>query len=136
MSPLPCACVCGSVNDEHKTIECYVCEKFYYQSCVDLSTTDVRTIEAKKGLSWSCRECESLGSDRIELKAAILSLKNNVASKSSSSGIADELFEEILQEMDERNKRRNDIIIFNLPESESTDSSDRRARRRRSKGIS
>ncbi|GJQ83292.1 hypothetical protein Trydic_g10061 [Trypoxylus dichotomus] len=94
----------------------------------ELSITEIRTIKSKKGVSWSCRNCNILSSDINDLKAAILSLRNDLAAREKSAGIDDEAFEELLAELGDRNNRKQNIIMFGVPESDTHDANTRRSR--------
>lgn len=104
--------------------QCNICNQYYLHSCVELSATDVRTIKTKKGLSWSCRACGTLSNSIAELKFAILELKNQLQSKTSDQ-ISDDTFEDLLHEMSERNERKTNLIIFNIPELQSRSADER-----------
>ncbi|GJQ65422.1 hypothetical protein Trydic_g7530 [Trypoxylus dichotomus] len=95
---------------------------------VELSITEIRTIKSKKGVSWSCRNCNILSSDINDLKAAILSLRNDLAAREKSAGIDDKAFEELLAELGDRNNRKQNIIMFGVPESDTHDANTRRSR--------
>ncbi|GJQ71005.1 hypothetical protein Trydic_g918 [Trypoxylus dichotomus] len=94
----------------------------------ELSITEIRTIKSKKGVSWSCRNCNILSSDINDLKAAILSLRNDLAAREKSAGIDDKAFEELLAELGDRNNRKQNIIMFGVPESDTHDANTRRSR--------
>lgn len=98
-------------------VDCCVCKKSFIHSCVDLTSTEIRTIKTKKGLSWSCKNCNVLSNDINELKAAILSLKADLQSKNTN----DDMFEMILSELNERNNRKQNVVIFNVLEVDSQD---------------
>ncbi|GJQ67153.1 hypothetical protein Trydic_g8067 [Trypoxylus dichotomus] len=93
-----------------------------------LSIAEIRTIKSKKGVSWSCRNCNILNSDINDLKAAILSLRNDLAAREKSAGIDDKAFEELLAELGDRNNRKQNIIMFGVPESDTHDANTRRSR--------
>lgn len=120
-------CICCKARAEpHKIITCCICKEHYLHSCVDLTSSEIRTIKTKgKGLSWTCKTCLQMGSDINDLKAAIIGLKNEFShfkQQSVQQNLTpdDETFEEILYEFQERNKRRSNIIVYGLPESANT----------------
>lgn len=119
MALIRCTCGCASSAEEHKMILCGICKNPYIHSCVDFTVSEIRTLH-KKGSSWSCRNCHTLSSDIKELQAAILSLKTEIMARQPVS-IDDHLFEELLLEMNERNDRKQNIILFNVEESDSRD---------------
>ncbi|GJQ70260.1 hypothetical protein Trydic_g10553 [Trypoxylus dichotomus] len=129
MVSIKCSCGCNTTSSEtHKFIDCCVCKKIYLHSCAELSITEIRTIKSKKGISWSCRNCNILSSDINDLKAAILSLRNDLAAREKSAGIDDKAFEELLAELGDRNNRKQNIIMFGVPESDTHDANTRRSR--------
>ncbi|GJQ65430.1 hypothetical protein Trydic_g7538 [Trypoxylus dichotomus] len=129
MVSIKCSCGCNTTSSEtHKFIDCCVCKKIYLHSCAELSITEIRTIKSKKGVSWSCRNCNILSSDINDLKAAILSLRNDLAAREKSAGIDDKAFEELLAELGDRNNRKQNIIMFGVPESDTHDANTRRSR--------
>ncbi|GJQ81375.1 hypothetical protein Trydic_g9919 [Trypoxylus dichotomus] len=90
MVSIKCSCGCNTTSLEtHKFIDCCVCKKIYLHSCAELSITEIRTIKSKKGVSWSYRNCNILSSDINDLKAAILSLRDDLAARERSAGIDD-----------------------------------------------
>nr|CAI5833658.1 unnamed protein product [Callosobruchus analis] len=71
-----CAC-CSRLTEEHKMIACSICKKGFFHQCVELTTSELRTIKQKKNLSWSCTECASTSSNGVdELKLLIMSLQS------------------------------------------------------------
>ncbi|GJQ70229.1 hypothetical protein Trydic_g22682 [Trypoxylus dichotomus] len=128
MVSIKCSCGCNTTSSEtHKFIDCCVCKKIYLHSCAELSITEIRTIKSKKGVSWSCRNCNILSSDINDLKAATLSLRNDLAAREKSAGIDDKAFEELLAELGDRNNRKQNIIMFGVPESDTHDANTRRS---------
>lgn len=119
-----CSCGCNTAAEEHKIIDCSVCKKSFNHSCVNLTTTEVRTIKTKKGLTWSCRNCNILSSDINELKEAILGLKKDIASLRKTD-VDQSMFEQILADLNDRNNRKQNIILFNVTEIQSDNSTGR-----------
>lgn len=122
VNTIRCTCGCNTSAEEHKVVDCCVCKKNFIHSCVDLTITEVRTIKTKKGLSWSCRNCNILSNDINELRAAILKLTDDLQSK----GCSDDVFEMMLSELSERNDRKQNIIVFNVEEIDAQDGVQRR----------
>ncbi|GJQ84723.1 hypothetical protein Trydic_g21128 [Trypoxylus dichotomus] len=117
---------CNTTSSEaHKFIDGCVCKKIYLHSCAELSVTAIRTINSKKGVSWCCRNCNILSSD--DFKAAVLSLRNDLAAREKSAGFDDKAFEELLTELGDRNNRKQNIIMFGVPESDTPDASTRKS---------
>lgn len=121
---LICSC-CNSPTEEHKVAKCTICKKIFKHSCVDLTISEVRTINGKKGLTWNCSSCVVLGTDMQALQQAIVELKNEIvelkrtANQNISSTIDNNQFEEILQEINEREKRKCNVVIFGISEQQN-----------------
>lgn len=118
----PCFC-CKKVYDDHLSLTCSVCQHLYGNSCVGMSSSEVRIINSKKSISWNCSKCESIGSDIMSLKSIIVSLqkeiselRSSIATSSQTVKIQDESFEEIVQELEDRMQRRNNIMLYGLAE--------------------
>ncbi|KAI4454250.1 hypothetical protein MML48_10g00018617 [Holotrichia oblita] len=128
MTSRSCSCGCKAQAEEHKIIDCYVCKKSFLHSCVDLTSSEIRSIKNKKGMSWSCRNCNTVSNDIADLRAAVLGLQNELRAlrESRSRGSDDFVFEELLEEMNERNNRKQNIIMFNVNELDSRDADSRR----------
>lgn len=116
-----CAC-CDKAFELHLMIQCSVCKKFFKNTCVDVSSSEVRTLNANKGYDWSCKDCRAIGNDLKDLKALIIGLQDEIKSlKSESSEMRGALntnfdFEEIVEEINERNKRKYNLVISGIEE--------------------
>lgn len=117
-----CFC-CNASVEKHLAVICSICKNSYKYSCVALSQSEVRSINVKsKNISWNCVTCNTLGNDIASLKAVILGLQselrelkaNNLKNLSSSVN-----YEDVIQEVEERQKRRTNIIIFGIAEQSS-----------------
>ncbi|CAH0547303.1 unnamed protein product [Brassicogethes aeneus] len=118
---MSCSC-CGKAMDLHQGVSCCVCKRLFYYSCVGLTVTDVRLINNKKQLGWSCQRCESIGSDINSLKQVIIQLQEDIKglkTQKQNSNINNDQFEEIVQEINERNIRKKNIILFGFKEQAS-----------------
>lgn len=120
MPNLICKC-CNKSYDEIKIISCSVCKDNYYYQCVELTSADLRSISSKKGLTWSCQECSSISNDVTDLKSLVVALKREVdklksLNSSSSSSIE---FEDVVNEVSARNYRKNNLLVFGVPEETS-----------------
>lgn len=117
-----CAC-CNRSYDAVSMVKCSVCKKTFKNTCVDLSSNEVRTLNANKGYDWSCKHCRTMGNDIKDLKSLILNLQQEIVGLKAelnvnlkSSAIDDEMFENIIQEVNDRNNRKTNIVIFGIPE--------------------
>lgn len=125
MPTTTCSCGCETSADDHKMINCCVCKKSYFHLCADFSASEMRTVKSKKGVSYSCRNCNVVSNDINELRSAIISLKDEILSRERSN-LSETLFEEILSEISERNNRKQNIILFNVAEKESQNADERK----------
>ncbi|CAH0551004.1 unnamed protein product [Brassicogethes aeneus] len=127
MPTIQCSCGCAAFEEEHKIVICCVCNKPTKYTCADLTASEVRKTKTKVGLSWSCTICNQMGNDINSLKAIIISLKNDILElKNRDSPIVNNFgFEDIIQEINEREKRKSNVIIYNIPECLASSSSDR-----------
>lgn len=124
-----CSC-CNVETEKLKLITCFVCKKSYNHVCVGLSVADIRTITAKNaiGISWNCPTCRGASNDIIlELKSMITGimkelndLKNQLVS-SAPSQLNTYNFEDVIQEIDQRQSRKCNIIISGVVESSSSE---------------
>nr|CAH7735796.1 unnamed protein product [Callosobruchus chinensis] len=96
-----CKC-CNQLCDAHLLVTCCVCKERYKHSCVEILLT--RTI----------------GKDLNDLKALIIQLQSDIQELKTENmrmaGSSSVDFEEIISEINERQKRTNNIIIFNIDE--------------------
>ncbi|KAK9727691.1 hypothetical protein QE152_g19005 [Popillia japonica] len=73
------------------------------------------------GLRWSCVSCADLGDDITDLKAAIVSLRNEILdlkalSTAPVSTISEDTFEDLIQEIQERESRKCSLIMYGVTE--------------------
>lgn len=122
-----CSC-CNKPYEDHLMVSCCVCNKHYYHNCINLSTAETRLINSKKSVSWTCTRCSKLGNDINSLKAAIISLEdklNEIKRNTPHQTKAIPDLEEVIGEINERNKRKNNLIIFGITEENILSRNDR-----------
>lgn len=119
-SKLICSC-CNKSAEQQYILTCSICKKLFKNTCVNISNSEVRIINPDKGYDWSCTSCRTLKSDLNELKALIIDLQQEIRSLKSHPERPNDSFdfEEILVELDDRNNRKSNIVIFGVPESVS-----------------
>ncbi|KAJ3658516.1 hypothetical protein Zmor_010251 [Zophobas morio] len=127
-----CTC-CAVAIESHKAVNCLICGKTYKIECVNISTAEARKIHAKSGLTWSCKDCLNMGNDLLSLKRAIVNLqseiiklKTAVATPPAPNTITPILVQEekIIQEINEREKRKGNLIIYGAKEDGNAKSND------------
>lgn len=125
---IPCVC-CDKSFDQSSMIQCSICKSNYKNSCVNVSNTELKLINGKKGFEWSCENCRGFGNDIKALKAIIMELKNDIkqlkeekCSKSKGFDV-----EDVISEINERNKRKCNLIFFGIDEQDVDKSADVKA---------
>lgn len=123
------ACVhCNVTAESHKIVNCSICRKAYKIDCVDISNAEARKIHSNTGFSWSCGSCADLGNDLNSLKAIIVALRDEIetlkntvnGTKPTSSSLSLLESEKIIQEFSEREKRKNNLIIYGSNETSNS----------------
>nr|CAI5831217.1 unnamed protein product [Callosobruchus analis] len=100
------SCFCCSKNgDDSKFVKCYVCKEDYYYACADLTLTDVKTIKNRANINFTCKNCNDFGSTLSDLKALVISLQEESFD-----------FEQIVQEVSDRNARKRNLIVYGVTE--------------------
>lgn len=126
-------CVCQENVSEHD-VACDLCNRQTHPTCAGLSRQEAECLRSKKRkIKFFCKNC-----DLIEvihtLKEEICGLKNEIAllktegHNVSQTRVPEKLLSEddILSEIEDRQRRANNILIYNMPES----SADKEFRRR------
>nr|CAH7715430.1 unnamed protein product [Callosobruchus chinensis]CAH7724235.1 unnamed protein product [Callosobruchus chinensis]CAH7730910.1 unnamed protein product [Callosobruchus chinensis] len=118
---IACKC-CNQSSESHLMVTCSVCREKFKHTCVDITSNEVRTLNSNTGYDWTCVNCRAFGRDLKDLKALIIKLQNDIselkAEKARSTPGVD--FEEIIAEISERQKRKNNIMLFNVPEPDQS----------------
>lgn len=108
-----CTC-CNAAFEKQFIITCSVCNKVFKNTCVDISNSEVRIINANNGYDWSCQNCRKLKCDLKELKSLVIQLQEEVRSLKAvsveqSKTPSNISFEDIIQEISERNRRKANL---------------------------
>lgn len=108
-------------------IACCVCTKLFKNTCVNISSNEVRTINGKKGFDWTCENCREFGNALKSLKAIIIKLQTDIQTLKNEKPQNNNFeFEEIISEINERNRRKRNLIIFNVEEQDQSQSAESR----------
>nr|CAH7736464.1 unnamed protein product [Callosobruchus chinensis] len=101
-------------------VKCCICKKLFKNSCVDISSSEVRLLSANRGCDWSCPSCRTFGNDLKDLKAIILKLQDDIKTlKDTRNDVSineDDILETIISEVSERAKRKKNLMIFGVDE--------------------
>lgn len=116
-------CCCDRTGDGTKFVNCSICKKHFYYTCVDLSAAEVKTLKSKTFLKFTCETCNEIGDSLNELKAVIIALQNELQDLKStikqqeapSNSQFD--YEDIIHEISERNLRKRNIIVYGMSEN-------------------
>ena len=129
---------CGSckqvLNSGENHLKCGLCDSFFHIRCEGVSVTNYNALNKIKNLHWFCNGCNHDGimkelKDLKNLKLQLTELDKKVeiltSKVNTSSGNGDqrnllkrEDVVEIIREEREIEKRKNNLCIFNLPESQ------------------
>lgn len=101
----------------------------FKNTCVDISSNELRSLNGNKGYTWSCVNCREFGNDLNDLKSLIKKLQEDIQSMKSeyASTPKPEVnnFEDIVAEINERNKRKRNLIIYGISEHSNGTDEDR-----------
>lgn len=104
-----------------------MCQKLFLHNCVGLSVSAAKIIKSTKSVDWSCTSCSNLGDSLIEIKSLITTLQQEIASlkaqiannKTISDTPASFSMEEVISEIENRNLRKSNLVIFGIQEDNS-----------------
>lgn len=120
-----CAC-CDKLSESHKTVNCMICNKPYRIECANVSAAEARKIHSNTGYSWTCKNCLQVSHDLSGLRLLISALQDEIKALKNSilvppvvSKIPLVEVEGIIQEIGERERRKNNIIVFGCEETVS-----------------
>lgn len=122
-----CSC-CNKATETHLLLKCCVCRKAYNHSCVNITSSETRLINAKKSVKWTCQKCDQIGNDINSLKAAIVALQEEIRNikPAEPATLSNTQFEEVVQEVLERQHRQCNLIIFGMKEQSAAVSKEER----------
>lgn len=121
-------------------ISCFVCKQKVHKvtACSDLTRSDVQSIQFKKNkLLFLCNNC-SISDDTLNMSALVFSLSNEIKELKkelqkfsthtcSTGGLNDIILQDnLIKEIEDRNVRKNNLILLNIPESDSLTTEDRK----------
>lgn len=114
-----CHC-CNKPGDDSKMAPCSVCKNMFFYSCVNLSQSEVKSIQNKSSINWTCKNCAAIGDGVNELKALVLALQKEIQTlkslKTDTPNTSNVDFEDVIYEINERNARKRNIVFFGIKE--------------------
>lgn len=128
-------CIKCKAVDNNPSLSCDGCQRFVHRGCSDLNASELKVMDlrGKRLLKYYCEEC--LNGVRMvpallkridDVEKLIEHMKNQSPHSSvSSSPTQVSPIEDVINEIEERQRRKNNIIIFNMKETTSvTESGD------------
>ncbi|KAL1447087.1 hypothetical protein WDU94_006591 [Cyamophila willieti] len=136
---------CGKISE---FIQCSKCETPQCYTCADVSVTELAALR-KKNIKFECSACctnegrkskeptdktlidvvTAIQQQVTALQVTIQELKNNSMSAQTSqqSNCQSNDMDDVITEINERNKREKNVIIYDVKESESNDTNERKS---------
>lgn len=137
----PCLCLClaceEGIEEDSDCVECGLCKEWCHKICSKLSNKHYSVLcESGEELLWVCEKCRSSNSqvksradsklDKIidmmsQLTLRIVSLEEGRGGRSVDEMVKKEVeskVSEILEEKKEKESRRMNLILVNIPETE------------------
>lgn len=124
MSPITLCLVCNKNLNSDKELKCDNCKQPLHTTCSQLSRSEIQLLTAKdRRITYFCVNCEQQRTELKELKNLVLDLKKEIEELKNANSVvtksAPELTETIISEINERNRRASNILVFNVKESSS-----------------
>lgn len=142
-TPWLCLTCEGAIEDGQGelVIQCFLCKEFCHKACCGLTTSQFNACRGSSLLQWTCEGCkdkEVFVKSQIEAKLdgifqilktmtermELLERMQNVDTKIEET--IENKVKEYMQEAEERDKRKLNIVIVNLPESGKESADDRK----------
>lgn len=127
--------MCSKTANDTDSVTCDICRNLVHSTCAGLSRAEVDCLRSKrKKINFFCDNCDiistinDLKKNILELKTEIEALKNsNRRDPDPEPGKKSSLSEdEIIAELESRQVRSNNLILYNLEESNKTSAEERK----------
>ena len=111
---------CGSCNDivsdGDKSLCCEACNKWFHINCINISVSKYKSIGSLQSIvRWFCTQCDVKIKNALS-KLALLEAKVSELEAKIELNIEKKI-EDMLDERLEREKKKNNLIIFGVPEA-------------------
>lgn len=123
-------CKCCNTNlKEGDFIKCFMCETIFSYACVNLVSSETRLLRSKTNIKWTCNACSTSATTIATLMETINQLTLKVQQLSDSllniqsippHDNKEDIFEEVVSECMEREKRCMNTVFFGIPEDDSS----------------
>ncbi|KAK4882990.1 hypothetical protein RN001_006309 [Aquatica leii] len=120
--------VCNDNVNADKEISCDKCKLPLHSTCSGLSRSEIQCVFAKdRRVSYFCNKCIKCDNEVIELKKLIMDLKLQIDELKKSNCMKKEEYspDSIVHEVFERQRRANNIVIYNIEESDPQSANDK-----------
>lgn len=132
----------SKVLEDENGVECDVCQFWYHQICQDISEVQYKALSeaTASGIGWTCKSCR-LGVKKLMTKIHAISVKQDKLDEDVKQIKADttdfrqrlERVEavvdmgpsSVISELEDRERRKNSLVFFHVPESLSSEKEDR-----------
>ena len=131
--PYPCGTCSKNCDDENCGVLCELCLSWYHIVCVDMARAGYDWLKKMPGTRWFCNMCNSKV-DKVMEKANSLEVETNILKTDMSDvktrlekvekKLAGSVKQEIgsaLSEQADIEKRKMNLVVFNLPEPKNTE---------------
>nr|CAH7714192.1 unnamed protein product [Callosobruchus chinensis] len=133
MSLAKCPDCFSGFTKQGSSLSCDGCHNEVHLTCVGLNADEVRiTLNKSKAVKFLCNSCSKLMGELGDLKGLLTSLKDDFTKKISDleqkinelthanigPSLEDSLFEDVVQEISEREYRKKNVMIFGTLERE------------------
>jgi hypothetical protein len=123
-----------SKSSKDEMLHCDSCKRFLCEGCSELSATEMRCMQLKiRKLLFLCEACKNgLGEVPVlikavsEIKKEVLKLQGSSLTRQNNPSKDMENNHDIINEIEERSKRRKNVIIANIKESEKVNGHERK----------
>lgn len=117
-----CSVCENEIRTNEAVIICDNCKKPLHTLCSNLSRSEIKFLKSDdRLLSFNCDACKNSKTDIIsELQKVVTQLQQEIINlKNANSNVnnKDDMMEVIISEMQDRQKREANVIIYNIPES-------------------
>nr|CAI5835954.1 unnamed protein product [Callosobruchus analis] len=118
-------CMKCKITNNEPSFHCDSCDGLVHHDCSGLSTSELKvmTLRSRRILKYYCDECQlglklipKLSKKLEQLTAEVEKLKASIATPPENSTMQQD-FEEVLNEIEERNSRRQNIICYGVAEN-------------------
>ena len=130
--PYPCVRCQKNCTNEQSCMQCDFCLEWYHAVCIDMSNDTYKALRAINGIRWYCTKCNTKVDNLIEkansleletqaVKSDVKDLKTRMeAVEKKLKGSVEREISVALNEKTDIERRKMNLVVFNLPEQKST----------------